>query len=364
MALPDVAARDPEGLARIFRYFGEVETPALQSPVYTAYSLGISQDAELLALAARIDPAQPAPNVFYAAVQDRLLEDPDGSAEASALARFYPAISAASIPEASAWPAFRAFCLAEAEALEPRLRTGRTQTCVVHRCAVVLPALAALPAIAESGGRVGLLEIGPSAGLNLRLDQYRYEYVGSTGEPLAWGDAGARPLLACETRGDRPPPLPAGLEVVARRGLDLNPLDLTDPKEIRWLKALIWPEHVERARVMDEALAIAASVPIEIEAGDATRDIEAQIAKLPQGAPRVLFATHVVYQIPRQGLLAMLDGIARASADAPVDLVIMESTGQGDSRVDWFHFASGERQHRTVLAHSDSHGRWIEWGAR
>lgn len=358
----DPHARDSYGLAAIFRYFGEIETPKLDSAAYTTYSLGIAEDAELLAMASEIDPGQPAPNVFYAAVQDLLLEDARRSPAAVSLSRFYPAVSGQPIPDESPWPAFRTFCLEQAEALAPKLRSGRTQTCVVHRCAIVLPALASLPRVAEAGGRVGLLEIGPSAGLNLRLDRYRYEYASANGSRVDWGNVDAKPVLSCVARGDVLPPVPAALDVVARRGLDLNAIDLADPLALRWLRALIWPEHVERARLMDEALAHASTVPIEIEEGDATREIAQQIAKLPVEAPRVLFATHVVYQIPRQGLLAMLEAIAGASREAPVDLVIMESTGKGDSRVDHLAFEAGERKSRSVLAHSDSHGRWIEWG--
>jgi hypothetical protein len=359
-SLPDMRDRDRAGLARVFRYFGEVETPRLDSRVYTAYSLGVAEDPELLDLVAQVDPGQPAPNVLYAAVQDLLFENPTGSPEAEALAPFYPAISGHAIPDRSPWDAFRSFCLSHSDRLGASLRNGRTQTCVVHRCAVVLPAIANLPAIAAADGRVGLLEIGPSAGLNLRLDRYRYDY----GDGVVWGDLDARPVLLCETRGDRKPPLPARLEVVARCGLDLNPIDLDDPAALRWLKALIWPEHVERARLMDEALAHAKTVPIAIEAGDATRDIEAHIARLPKDAPRVLFATHVIYQIPKEGIRAMLAEIARASADQPVDLVVMESSGEGDSRIEWFHFEAGARASRMVVARSDSHGRWIDWGAQ
>jgi len=359
-SLPDMHARDREGLARIFRYFGEVETPRLDSRVYTIYSLGVAEDAELLELASRIDPGQPPPNVLYAAVQDLLFQDPAGSPEAEALTVFYPAISGNAIPDRSPWEAFRAFCLGHAEQLDASLRTGRTQTCVVHRCAIVLPALASLPAIAAAEGRVALLEIGPSAGLNLRLDRYRYDY----GEGVVWGDEAARPELCCDARGTQKPPVPEALEVVARCGVDLNPIDLGDAKAIRWLRALIWPEHVERARVMDEALALAESVPIEIEKGDATREIEAHIERLPADAPRVLFATHVVYQIPREGRRAMVEGIERASLERPVDLLIMESTGRGDSRIEWTHFEAGVRSQRRPLASCGPHGRWIEWGAR
>jgi len=34
--------RDLENLAKVFRYFGEVETPKLNSNVYTSYTLGVA----------------------------------------------------------------------------------------------------------------------------------------------------------------------------------------------------------------------------------------------------------------------------------------------------------------------------------
>jgi len=356
---PDMRARDREGLSKIFRYYAQVETPRMDSPVYTAYSFGVADEPEILDLCAQIDGKQPAPNVLYAAVQDLLMQDARSTAEARALTHFYPAIGGDPIPERSPWEAFRAFCLANADRLGPSLREGRTQTCVVHRCTSILPALASLPSVGEAKGRVALLEIGPSAGLNLRFDRYAYDYGGG----IVWGEADAKPVLHCEIRGEVRPPMPSELEIVARRGLDLNPIDLADPKSLRWLRALIWPEHAERARVMNEALALATSVPIEIEAGDATRDLGAAIAKLPDDCARVLFATQVFYQIPQEGRMKILEAMARASRDASLDFVLMESTGEGDSRIEWFGFANGENTNRTTLARADSHGRWIEWGA-
>lgn len=358
--MPDMTARDPEGLSNIFRYYAEVETPRMDSPVYTDYCFGVSKDEQLLELCSQIDSQQPAPNILFASVQNLLMENSAISSEAEALSDFYPAICGRPIPDRSAWEAFRAFCQAHADQLGPNLRSGRTQTCVVHRCAMILPALATIEQIDAHDGRVGLLEIGPSAGLNLRLDRYRYEY----GNGVVWGEATARPKLICETRGDRMPPMPGRLDVVARHGLDLNRIDLENPAEIRWLRALIWPEHSERARVMDEALALAKTVPIEIEEGDATSEIAAHIDRLPSNAARVLFATHVFYQISAEGRRKIRDGIASASRTQPVDFILMDSSGEGDSKIRRFSYEDGEQTGRTILARSDSHGRWIEWGAQ
>ncbi len=356
----DTYSRDPEDVARVFRYFAEVETPRLGSRVYTDYCAGVAEDAALLELACRTMPSQPPPNVLFAAVKSLLLEDAGRSDEARALARFYPVVSGEPIPDESAFPAFRAFCLAHAAELDPMLRTGRAQTCVVHRSAIMLPAIGTLPRVAAAQGRVALLEIGPSIGLNLRLDAYRFVYEGD-GTTLTWGAPEARPQLDCEIRGPAPP-LPERLEIVARHGLELSPIDLDDPHAVRWLRALIWPEHVLRGRLMDEAIAVAERIPAEIAAGDATKDLEAAVARLPKDAPRVVFATVALYQIDDAGQRAIHEALARASTAAPLDFVTMESDGEGSTRIDHFAFEGGAATGHAVLARADSHGRWIEWG--
>lgn len=358
---PDMRGRELENLAKVFRYFGEIETPRLDSAVYTAVSLGVAEDPELMELAAHAMSDQPPPNVLFAAVHDLLLRDAEAGAEPDPLSRWYPSVSGSPIPEASPWEAFRNFCIGRRESLEPVIAEGRTQTCVVHRSAVILPALACLPAVQAAEGRVGLLEIGPSAGLNLRLDCYRYEYRNRNGESVVWGATDAEPRLVVEDLGASPPPLPERLDVVARRGLELNPLDLSDPGVVRWLRALIWPEHLQRASAMEAALEHVERVPAEIHQGDATTDIEAHVRALPEAAARVVFATQVFYQIPVEGRQAILDGLARASDVAPVDLVLMESSGEGDSLVTHFAFQNGSRGETLELARVDSHGRAVRW---
>jgi hypothetical protein len=362
--IPDLIAPDLDASSRIFRYFGEVETPRLNSNVYTAFSLGVAEDRELLELAAHALPGQPQPNVLYAAVHDMLLQDAEAGVAPDPLASWYPSVSGQEIPEASPWEAFRNFCLERRERLQPVIANGRTQTCVVHRSAVILPALACLPALDAASGRVGLLEVGPSAGLNLRLDQYRYEYCDARGGRVEWGDAEARPRIVVKDLGTSPPPLPKRLDVVARRGLELNPLDLSDADAVRWLRALIWPEHVARAQAMDAALEHVARVPAEIHAGDATRDIEAHVGALPEDAARVVFATHVFYQISGEGREAIHEGLARESSSKRVDLILMESNGQGDSFVTHHSFENGAPGPMRRLARADSHGRSLTWLAR
>ena len=78
----------------------------------------------------------------------------------------------------------------------------------------------------------------------------------------------------------------------------------------------------------------------------------------------MVFATAVLYQIPEDGQAAITRELARASEEAPVDFLVMDSTGQGGSSLDHFAYREGALQEHRVLANVDSHGRWIEWSVR
>jgi hypothetical protein len=119
--------------------------------------------------------------------------------------------------------------------------TQAVQTNEVQRSWVLLPCFL------EIARRTGvetfdLIELGPSAWLNLVWDRYRYRY-----EHGDWGDEAATLELAGEERR----PVPAELlrlapRVRQRRGIDLSPLDLTNPADTVLLKSLVkqrcdWP---------------------------------------------------------------------------------------------------------------------------
>ena len=86
--------------------------------------------------------------------------------------------------------------------------------------------------------------------------------------------------------------------MVWRAGLDLNPLDVTDPADLRWLEALIWPEHAHRrARLRAAAARVAADPPLLVR-GDLVDDLPALAAQAPAEATLVVFHTSVLYQVP------------------------------------------------------------------
>ena len=151
-------------LARHFRSFGR--NVAAESPLYGQLGALVSESPDLLALAA--GSSEQTPMVFLAAVHDELLRDP-----AHALAAYYPTLGGDG-PGPGLAEAFTAFCADRAAALAATLSFRRTQTNEVARCGCLLPAFAAV----ADGRPLALIEIGASAGLNLRWDHFAYDYGG------------------------------------------------------------------------------------------------------------------------------------------------------------------------------------------
>jgi hypothetical protein len=237
------------------------------SPVYERLSLAVSRDQDLLGLLEALPSNKRQPNLLFGVV--RLLggpvEDPT---------------------------AFRDYALANWPAIQAQMRTRSTQTNEAGRCAVLLPVLAALPQ------PLALLEVGAAAGLCLYPDRYAYRY----GDHVV-GTGG--PVLECAATGMPPP---AGLpDVVWRAGLDLNPLHVTDPADLAWLEALIWPEHTHRRARLRAAAAIAAQDPPLLVRGDLVDDLPALAARAPAGGTLVVFHTSVLYQVPAPRRKAFAD---------------------------------------------------------
>ena len=129
--------------------------------------------------------------------------------------------------------------------------------------ATLLPAFASV----VPSGPVALIEAGASAGLNLYPD--RWGYAWSTPEGVV--ELGPAPYLSCDVSG--PSPLPTALpEVAWRGGIDLNPLDVTDPEAMRWLETLIWPEDADR-RVRLPPRGVAAADPPDWSAATCSTEL-------------------------------------------------------------------------------------------
>lgn len=165
-----------------------------------------------------------------------------------------------------------------------RLRTTilqrSTQTNEPARCAVLLPLLHQIP------GPIALIEIGASAGLCLIPDRYSYAY--SDGTIVHPPDGPSPVVIGCTVTAGTLPTHLATPDIVWRAGMDLNPLDASDPDTAAWLTTLIWPEHDDRRGRLLAALSVAANMSLRIDRADLREGLAALLADVPSGATAVI----------------------------------------------------------------------------
>ena len=348
----------------VFHRFARIEAPDLASPLYAELAYGVSLDRELLQLAAQKRRRQPAPNMLFAAVQYLLLSG--GDYVKHPLASHYPIVSDGERPMEPAFPAFRDFCLTHRHELLELIRAHRTQTNVVRRCTCLLPVFSMVQR--ESARPLALIDVGASAGLNLNVDRYRYRYLRGGQEEAVWGRPEAKVSLEAELRGGgRMPELADDLAIEFRGGIDLNPIDLSEEDELRWLRALIWPEHVERHQRLIAAAAELARSPVDLRRGDAVDLLPRMIADTPPETALTVYSTVALYQIPSGGRERILRALQETGNERPVWLVTLELRMEDVDEVQMpslsiTRYAKGAAE-RQVLARSSPHGWWIEWAS-
>jgi hypothetical protein len=241
------------------------------------------------------------------------------------------------------WEEFRSRLGERRGEIEAVMLERRTQTNEPARCALLLPLLAALPE------PLALLEVGTSAGLCLLPDRYGYDYDGVR---IGAGP----PVLRC--RPEREPPLPDRLPRIAwRAGLDVNPIDVTDPDQVRWLELLIWPGLEYRIPALHAAVAVARADPPRVIEGDLTTDLEALAAEAPRDATLVIFHTAVLYYVAPAGRATFRETVERLEAtwiacEAP------DVLGLGPGPPDMLALARDGRR----VAWADGHGALLSWG--
>jgi hypothetical protein len=210
---------------------------------------------------------------FMAAVHRLVLDD-----SLPELASCYP--STGGVGDAhSTWPVFRQALIDHRDRIHA-LVSNRCQTNEVGRSAALLGGF--LEVAHRTGLPLRILEIGASAGLNLRWDRYRYESPDG-----AWGGPGSKVTF---TRNfDVPPPMNRTAEVAERRGCDVNPIDPTTDEGRLTLRSAIWADQLGRMALLDGAIEIASEMPVEVEGIDAVSFLERELARPVGGAATVVY---------------------------------------------------------------------------
>lgn len=230
------------------------------SPCFEAWALGVVEDPEVLAWLGTLPSIKRQPNLVFAA------------------ARWHGA------PTPGSYDDLRRVLLDREGDVRATVMSRATQTNEVGRLATLVPVMSIVD------GPLALIEVGASAGLCLFPDRYDYAWP-----PLGALRGSGGTVLTATAAGAMPIPV-AHPEVAWRGGVDLHPLDVSDPDAMAWLEVLVWPEQHERRRRLRTAVEVARQDPPVLRTGDLFDHVDGLLEEAaPHGTPVVLHSAVIAY---------------------------------------------------------------------
>jgi hypothetical protein len=298
-------------LAQIYRHFGEVDA-AGTSPLYECVAVALSESDEALRAIEAAPALKRHPAVILAALHDLAL-----AGRAPALAAAYAEADGKAAAGAAIDTLVRMTDSVVAIAVRRRPRGSGS-----GRCAVLYPAIAEAARRAGADA-AGLIDVACSAGLNLSVDRVGITY--SNGQSL--GDPSSPVQLSSSLVGERPVPATAVPEVVTRIGIDLDPVDVTDADDARWLRACMWPDQPERIAMLEAEIELAATAPAQLLQGDAIDVLPDALAQVPADTLPVVTTTWALSSFPLENRLRFLHRLDDAAVGRKVAWVSVEGVG-------------------------------------
>ncbi len=325
---------------------------SLESPLYARLLEGAARDVEeggpCWSVLETAPPAPPGADEalslrFMASVHRLVL-----GGRLPALAAHFP--SAGGTLEGDPWPPFLEAVTSHREELSHELLRP-VQTNEVSRCAALIGGFLTAAGLARGGLRV--LELGASAGLNLNWDRYWYE-----GRDWSWGNPNSQVRFGGAFLSSPPPPTEP-VEVVERAGCDIAPLDPSSPDGPLVLESFVWPDQIDRFKLLRAALEIARRHPVRIDSADACEWLAAQLERSADGVVTLVFHSffeHYLSDKGRRNLHTLVASAARrATKSSPLAHLRMEGGG-GRADIEIVTWPGG---HRRLLGTADNQVRSV-----
>jgi hypothetical protein len=283
----------------------------ISSPIFSSLARDCAADVDIIDLCAATRRGQLAGMLLMCVVHYLVMKSPD-----SKLARYYPSVSEAPLPMATAFPVFREFCLDHAAQVADLLSWRTVNTNLAEKATCLLPALAHVAR--HAGEPLTLVEICCSSGLNMLFDEYRYDYG-----PLGCVGPEVSPIrLRCKVVGKGRPPVEAIPAIARRVGVDLVYMDVSKPDERLWMEAVLAPEWTEELVRLRQALELRRQRDLRIIQGDALEILPQLLEELP--GPLCILQSYCIGHWSMAARGALEDLLLRYSRDRVIHRIAIE----------------------------------------
>ena len=341
------------------------------SPLFATLARHCAADKDIIAVGDAARRGQPIAIFFMLAAQYLLFRSPQEK-----LAGYFPSMTESPKPAEEAFPLFREFCLERRAELMELLTTRTVNSNLVERASTLVPAIQYVKQqVAEP---LTLVEICCSAGLNLLLDEYYYDY-GPAGRA---GPEDAAVRLSCKVLGSVRPPTDTVPVLAEKIGVDLVTVDCSDPDARLWMEAMLFPEWREERQRLRKALLLRATRKSRMLRGNAVEVLPSLLEEL--SGPVLVLHTYCMGQWPAEAQ-EQLDRILRDAShhrelhrigvDVPgpepaqvvrTRLAALSRAGIPiqqkclAARIEHTCYRAGNSQ-ASLLGHADGFGAWIHW---
>ncbi|MFK5978628.1 MAG: DUF2332 family protein [Rhizobiaceae bacterium] len=228
------------------------------------------------------------------------------------------------------------------------------QTNEIRRCGALVPGF--LEVANHFNWPLVLSEIGSSAGLNLNWDQYQYSF----GSKI-WGKKDSPIHLLPEWSG--PTPHVDNLEILSRKGCDLNPLDMTNKQDQLRLLSYIWPDQIDRIERTRQAIAIAQDHVPKIAKSGAADWLEQRLTTQYDNAIHIVYHS-IMWQYlssDEQNRCRKALETAGAKADKNSSLAWLRLEADDEKEGAGIYLTLWPTGKTTLIGRADFHGRWVNW---
>ncbi len=355
---------EPGRLAEMFIAFDRDE--GARVPLYGRICRELAATPDVLSIMEATPVGQRRPSLFLAALHREILRHPNEPA-----ARWFPSVTGRPVPEGDPWPSMFGFIVSHRDAIESTLATKSTQTNEPNRSALWWASVREA-GLDTNGQPIALIELGSSAGLNLRFDSYHYDF----GDRVQRGHTHSEVAISCAIRVGTPP-LDASLPpLISRIGIDLEPVGVNDVDAIEWLRACIWAEQTERRSRFNAAVSELRDDPPTMVRGDAVDEMADAIEAVPSGDHVVIIHSWFLTYLRRDRRIALDSIIDTYGRDRTITLISAEASGAHERFVDpgltgddpeefrtvvgmsrWRHGVRTDR----VIARCHAHLAWLDW---